>query len=410
MTERQTIERNQRYLLIEVLWAGIFTGCVSFNAAYLIRLGGSNLLVSLLSSGAALINAIAALPFAAMLERRARRKPWIVGSLAAVRLGHLGLIVVPWLSGWRPEAMALLLIAVNVPVALFVAGFLPMLADIIPIERRARVFAARNTLIGATVMVSTVVLGWYLDHAPFPLNYQLLYALAVVSSMISTLYIGRLTVPDSVVPPRATRESLRSLPVRELAAQQRPFLNIVLNTLVFNIPFWMAAPLQPIYFVRVLGASDAWLGLWLGVLSAGTILGNQVWRRVIDRRGAGWALPRSTVLSAAYYLLIGLFPDLNFILLFALAAGVVNPGVEISHLNTLLEICPPDRRATYIGVFVTVMNIGFFLAPLAVAPLTEAIGAQALVLGLGALRLLGGLLFTLNPVRVPPAAEPAATA
>jgi hypothetical protein len=53
------------------------------------------------------------------------------------------------------------------------------------------------------------------------------------------------------------------------------------------------------------------------------------------------------------------------------------------------------------------MNIGFFLAPLAVAPLTAAIGAREWLVGLGARRLLGGLLLTLNPVRV--AAEPAAT-
>ena len=55
------------------------------------------------------------------------------------------------------------------------------------------------------------------------------------------------------------------------------------------------------------------------------------------------------------------------------------------------------------------MNIGFFLAPLAVAPLTDAIGARELVLGLGALRLAGALLFTINPVRIP-AAEPATIA
>ena len=70
MLERQIVERNLRYLVVEIFWAAIFTGCVSFNAAYLIRLGGSNLLVSLLSSGAALVNAVAALPFAAFLERR----------------------------------------------------------------------------------------------------------------------------------------------------------------------------------------------------------------------------------------------------------------------------------------------------------------------------------------------------
>ena len=55
--DRQTTERNLRYLVIEIFWAAIFTGCVAFNAAYIIRLGGSNLLVSLLTSGAALVNA-----------------------------------------------------------------------------------------------------------------------------------------------------------------------------------------------------------------------------------------------------------------------------------------------------------------------------------------------------------------
>jgi cyanate permease len=52
------------------------------------------------------------------------------------------------------------------------------------------------------------------------------------------------------------------------------------------------------------------------------------------------------------------------------------------------------------GAYVTAMNIGAFLAPLAVAPLSDLIGTQALVLLLGALRLLGASLFLLNPVRV----------
>ena len=52
------------------------------------------------------------------------------------------------------------------------------------------------------------------------------------------------------------------------------------------------------------------------------------------------------------------------------------------------------------GAYVTAMNIGAFLAPLAVAPLTDLIGTQALVLTLGVMRLLGAALFVLNPVRV----------
>jgi MFS family permease len=397
--EKQIVERNLRYLVIEMFWAAIFTGCVSFNAAYMIRLGGSNLLISLLTSGAALINALATMPFAALLERTARRKPLIIGSLAILRLGHLALIAIPWLSGWHPETMLLILLLLNVPVALFTAGWLPLLAEIIPLQRRARIFSSRSITLGITVTICTFVFGIWLDRAPFPFNYQLLYALAVVTSSLSTVYVARIVMPDSAVATQQRQPLSRKL-LRELISTHRPFANIIFNTLIFNIALWMAVPLQPIYFVRTLGASDAWLGLWLGLVSGGTILGNLLWTRQIDRRGAAWVLLRATALSSVYYFLIGAFPNLTLILLFALLAGLVNPGVELSHLTILFEVCPAERRATYMGAYITAMNIGAFLAPLAVAPLTDLIGTQALVLTLGVLRLLGAALFMLNPVRV----------
>jgi MFS family permease len=131
------------------------------------------------------------------------------------------------------------------------------------------------------------------------------------------------------------------------------------------------------------------------------VLGNLLWTRQINRHGAHWCLLRATALSAIYYFLIGTFPNLTLILLFALLAGLVNPGVDLSHLNLLFEVCPAERRATYMGAYVTAMSIGAFVAPLAVAPLTDLLGAQMLMLILGGLRLLGAALFFLNPVHAP---------
>lgn len=401
--DRQTTQRNMRYLVLEIFWAAIFNGCIAFNAAYIIRLGGSNLLVSLLTSGAALVNAIAALPFAAFLERRANRRPWMLWSIAIVRLGHLGLIAIPWLltGSYRAEAVVVLLIALNVPVALFTAAFLPMLADVIPLPQRARVFSARNITLGATVAVCTFLFGQWLDRAPFPFNYQLLFAFGVVAATLSTLYLTRLTIPASRVSPSQTRQPFNLALIRHVWREQRPFVNITINTLVFNLAFWMAVPLQPIYFVRVLGASDGWLGLWTTLVSAGTIGGNLLWERMIRRYGFGWALLRAAFLSGIYYMLIAIFPNLTLILIFGLLAGLISPGIDLSHFNLLLEVTPEERRATYLGLFVTVMNIGFFVVPLAIAPLSALIGEQMLVLALGVMRLIGALLFVLNPIRTP---------
>lgn len=398
--DRQTTERNMRLLIIELFWAAIGVACYSFAAAFLIRIGGSNLMVSLLTSAAALVNALTSIPFAMFLERISNRRPWILGSLLALRLGHMGLIFIPFLPMYRAEAMVALLLVINVPVALFNAGWLPMMGDLVPLSRRARLFSARNMTLGITMMVATFIMGRWLDAAPFPFNYQLMFLLALVASMLSTLYVARMTIPPTpVVPPAAARPRLSWSEVRALMGQQRPFVNITINTLVFNIAFWMATPLQPIYFVRELGASDGWMGIWLALISGGQIIGNLIWPRLIERRGFSWVLLRATAASSLYYFLIGAIPDLTLILFFALLFGAISPGVDVSHFNILLEVCPPERRAFYLGVYVMFMNIGFFLATLLVAPLIDLLGAQMLILILAGFRLGGALLFKVNPVR-----------
>jgi predicted MFS family arabinose efflux permease len=141
------------------------------------------------------------------------------------------------------------------------------------------------------------------------------------------------------------------------------------------------------------------MGIWLALISGGQIIGNLVWPRLIERRGFTWVLLRAAAASSLYYLLIGALPNLTLILLFALLFGAISPGVDVSHFNILLEVCPPERRALYLGVFVTAMNVGFFLATLVAAPLIDLIGAQVLVLILAGFRLGGALLFVVNPVR-----------
>lgn len=388
-----------RILVLELFWASLAIGCYSFASAYLIRLGGSNLQVSMLTSAAALVNALTSIPFAIFLEQRSNRWRWVVGSLWLLRLGHIGLVLAPFLPAYRPEAIVVLLLLVNIPVALFNTGWLPMFAELVPLSRRARLLSARNMTMNITVMVTTFVMGRWLDMIAFPHNYQLMFVFALVVSSLSSIYVGRLIIPEAANGPRPAQAPEPYPSLQVMVREQRPFVNIALNTLIFNIAIWMATPLQPIYYVRELQASDGWLGIWLSLISAGAILGNLLWPRLINRKGYSWVLARATVLSSAYYFLIALFPNLTLILLFALLFGMISPGVDISHFNTLLEVCDPQRRIIYMSMFVTLMNTGFFLSAVSAAPLLDAIGARPLLLALGCLRLLGGLLFTFNPVR-----------
>jgi len=108
----------------------------------------------------------------------------------------------------------------NVPVALFTAGWLPLLAEIIPLQRRARVFSSRSITLGITVTICTFLFGSWLDRAPFPFNYQLLYALAVVTSSLSTVYVARIAMPDSAVAAPTKRQPLSRKLLDELLGTQ----------------------------------------------------------------------------------------------------------------------------------------------------------------------------------------------
>jgi MFS family permease len=76
-------------------------------------------------------------------------------------------------------------------------------------------------------------------------------------------------------------------------------------------------------------------------------------------------------------------------------------GVNLSHFNILLKVCPRERRASYISLYTVIMNAGAFVAPLLGVALAELIGLRNVLLIGGAIRTLGGLLFLIWPVRVP---------
>ena len=393
-----SVDRNIRLLVIELLWAAIAAAAYSFAAAFVIRLGGSNFIVSLITSAAAVVNAVTTIPFAVLMERTSKRKPWMFGSLISFRMLNALLIFVPWLPAYRAEAIVAILLVANVPVALFNAGWLPMFADIIPIHRRARLFSARNVTLGATMMIATYGFGRFLEVAPFPGNYQILFVIAMMTSMLSTLYVTKLHIPDVVIDTTANVDrSWRG--IWSLLTESQPYRAITINTLIFNLAAWAAIPFQPIYFVRTLGASDAWLGIWFAIVNGGAILGNLFWPRLMERYGFRKILMISSILSCLYFFAIGFVPNLTLILVFSLLIGMINPGIDVSHFNILLQVCSPQRRALALGVFVTVMNAGLLVSSLAVAPLISWMGAQYVVIALGVFRLLGALLFVVNPIQ-----------
>ena len=329
----------------------------------------------------------------------------MVWSLALTRVGYLLVAIIPWLGLSQPgSAVVWTLILFTAPAAVFGVGWNSMMADVVPERQRARLFAARNIILAVVVTGGTFIASRWLAAAAFPINYQLVYLIGFVGSMISTFYITRMRVPDSVVQPAATRSlSLkeRVAGARDAFRQQPDFARIVGSTLAHGLGLWMIGPIYVLYYVRQLGASDGWIGTNATIASLTPVLGYAIWQRVVARRGENWVLIRTISVIGFYPILVGLTPNLTVILLWTALQGLIAPGVNLGHFPMLLKVCPAEARPLYLGIFTTIMNIGAFIMPLIGVWLSDRVGFAPVLIAGGVLCLIGSSLFRWWPLKTP---------
>jgi hypothetical protein len=71
-----TQQRNVRNVLIDGIGVGLVTGVATFLSVFLVRLGASPFMISLLTSMPALTGMILAIPVGRLLERQRNIVPW----------------------------------------------------------------------------------------------------------------------------------------------------------------------------------------------------------------------------------------------------------------------------------------------------------------------------------------------
>jgi MFS family permease len=132
------------------------------------------------------------------------------------------------------------------------------------------------------------------------LGAPLLIVVDAVSFLLSALLIGRIRTPDSV-PDRAARRPLRTEIGEGLSFVVRhPLLRrIVACTGTANLFGAMANALLVLYVIRILGLSEATLGLVFSLGALGGLLGAATAARVARLVGEGRSIPLSAVVFAA---------------------------------------------------------------------------------------------------------------
>jgi len=387
-------------LYLEIAFASLLTVAASFNSAYILRSGGSNTLVGLLSSIPALIAAVTYIPSASFLERLQNVRRYLLGSLFLARIGYLLIALLPFfLHRLIPEITVAILISMTAFSAFFATAFSPVFGQIIPVRSRSTVISWRAIISSITIAPMMFLAGRWLVSIEFPLNYQLLYIFGITGGMISLYLVSRIKIPKSTkpAPARGTKRNILR-EYKELISKNPMFMRITVNTLLLSLGAWMTGPLYIILYVKQLGANDGWLGLANTVSYVGVIIGYWLWRRLIRRWGEKRSLLIALPLAITFPFMVSLVPNLTFILFAAMLVNIVSPGVDLSHSVIWYSLLPPGQQYSGTALYSSVMNVGAFVAPLIGVAIADKIGVIPTLLIGGTLRVIGAAVFYLFPV------------
>jgi MFS family permease len=407
---RDMTERNIRNVLIDGVGVGVVTGVGTFLPVFLARLGASSLLVGLITSLPALTGALLAVPIGRFLERQRNIVPWysgmrvwVLGSYAIFGLLPfvLPLSAVPWtvIGIWA---------LVTVPATFVNVAFTVVMGGVAGPRRRFYVMSLRWSSLGAITAITVTLVGQALDRIAFPLNYQLIFIGSFMGGLLSFLFSRSITLPDnppeaegSQAPAHHIGDWLRSL-ADAMRSAPPAFRRYTFSAFIFRCGVAMALPLFPLYWVREVAATDAWIGIISTAGSGVLIVAYFIWSVAARKIGIGAVLLISSFGMALYPLATATTGSVALLAVFAGISGFFAAGNDLVNFDLVLSTAPTEHQATYVGLFQTMQNTALFLMPLVGTTLTEVAGLRLALVLAGVLRLLGlGLYVALGVGRTP---------
>ncbi|MGC9359696.1 MAG: MFS transporter [Anaerolineae bacterium] len=394
IAERST--HNERILYLQMAFQSIFMGgAMAFVPVFLVRLGAENWQVGLYTSLPALLTTLLLLPAGALASRLTD----LVKAVNLSRLAFRGIVGMFALVPLLPPPLAPYAIVVGqtltaLPKAMLNVTMTPVLGMVIEPARRMQVISGRMAVQSLAMALVGLLAGFWLDNAAYPLNYQVLFISGVVGCLMGVAVLFRLEIPESksvgvaAAPPR-----IRLREVMAMLKRDRAFASYLAASLVLRTGLALVAAVMPVFQVRTLGASDAWIGVLLTVqrlvqmvafVSLGALLRQRRYRRKLWLASLGMALvPLTSALAVTPAML--LIPSVF--------AGVFMAGLTVYLTNVLLASSPDEHRPLYAALNASVIQVTTFVAPMLGSLLADVIGIRMVLLVSAAIRAVGGLAF-----------------
>lgn len=370
----QTRKHFWRNYLAHGIEGGIYMGGMGFLAVdsvlpVMVRdLGGADWLISITPVIVAIGFFLPPLLVAHLVERLHRVKMPIMATGVFQRVPYLlaGLALI-YVAPTHPQlALAAVVLA---PFCSGLAGgctysaWLELVAKTVPHNRRSSLWATRNIIGAVIALFAGVVVTQVLRDDPGPSGYGKLHLLTLAFLCVSWLVFGLIKETD--LPPRKVTSqgvlgNLRS--ARAIFASDKHYRRYMVSRMLMSGQF-VVLPFMAIHAIDRTGRSSDFAGVLLMASVLGSMAGNLAAGYLGDRRGGKFlSLTASAGMVAAFMASTAAWHEAQFLGIFALLGAA--RSFDMIGANTLgLELCPIERRPTYLAVAAASTTPSLLAAP-----------------------------------------------
>jgi MFS family permease len=395
---------NFIHLYMDIGWFGILSGSsINFLSIYATRLGATGFQIGLLSSMAAAVSLILAIPAGRWLETQNINKA-VFRASAWYRLGYLLWVPLPWLFNDQNQVWALIVIALlmAIPLTPLSVGFNALFAASVPPQWRAHVAGVRNVAFAVAFMLSSLGSGYLLGHFPFPMGYQIVFGIGFLGAALSSVnlyFIKPLPTKTTTLPPRPQPASVKKAlsPRQQLQTVIRfdiwktPYRNTLLVFLGFHLAQYLALPIFPLFQVRQLHLTDDQIGVGTALFYLTVLLGSTRLNEVVRNFGHQKVTGISAAGLAMYPLLLAFSRNATDFYWTSILGGFNYALLIGSYANYLLEKIPIEDRPAHLAWYNVILNASILIGSLTGPFISNALGLMMALILISLLRFLSGL-------------------
>lgn len=416
--------RNFFHLYMDIAWFGVLNGsAISFMAVYATRLGATGLQLGLLAAAPAIISLMATLPAGQWLQKPGSISRRVFWASVAHRLFYAAWIFFPLflLPNAQVQAMILVVFLMSIPGTALAVGFNAMFAAAVPVEYRSHVAGMRNALLSVTFIAVSLLCGWLLTVLPFPLGYQVVFAIGLVGAAMSSLHLWFVRpINEASYKPRhhesvgdmarlgssrtwlggfrtavadwrflLNRQDHSWLP--KVEHMDRAFVWVLVGMFFFHLTQYLPMSLFPLYWVNYLGLSDQDIG-WGNAVFYGAVLIASMQIGRMHKRYSNRSLMLVGMAGLSLYpLLTAATQNLALFLAVSALGGLMWALIAGTQANYLLERIPEESRPAHLAWYNLALNAAVLIGSLSGPFLANYTGLVTMLVIAGVCRFCSAL-------------------